>query len=101
MKISRLRSKSGLRPWWYTDGTQSHRRRPMKGYAAVRHKKLPQYPSWPDLSDQDVHQLISKQLAQLIPDTIQGYKCDQSTVCDVVLKASVEGDRKSTRLNYS
>ena len=63
----------------------------MKGYAAVRHKKLPQYPSWPDLSDQDVHQLISKQLAQLIPDTIQGYKCDQSTVCDVVLKASVEG----------
>lgn len=63
----------------------------MKGYATFRHKRLPQYPSWLDLSDQDVYQVISKQLAQLIPDTIQGYKCDQSTVCDVVLKASVEG----------
>ncbi len=63
----------------------------MKRHATFRYKKLPQYPSWPDLSDQDVYQAISKQLAQLIPDTIQGYKCDQSTVCDVVLKASVEG----------
>jgi putative transposase len=63
----------------------------MKTHATFRSKKMPQYSSWPNLSDQDVHQAISKQLAQLIPDTIQGYKCDQSTVCDVVLKASVEG----------
>ncbi len=63
----------------------------MKRRATFRLKKLPRYPSWPNLSDQDVYEVISKQLAQLIPATIQGYKCDQSTVCDVVLKASVEG----------
>ena len=43
------------------------------------------------LRDQDVHRQITAQLAELLPGLIAGYKCDRQTVCDIVLKASVEG----------
>ena len=63
----------------------------MKGWTIKRQKFLARYPSWPHLCDRDVHQLISEQLHHFIPDTINCYTCDQQTVCDVLLKASVEG----------
>jgi putative transposase len=63
----------------------------MKGWTIKRQKFLARYPSWPHLCDRDVHQLISEQLHHFIPDTINGYTCDQQTICDVLLKASVEG----------
>jgi putative transposase len=63
----------------------------MKGWTIKRQQLLARYPSWPHLCDREVHQLISDQLRHLIPDTIDGYTCDQQTVCDVLLKASVEG----------
>ena len=63
----------------------------MKGWTIKRQNVLARYPSWPHLCDRDVHQMISEQLRHLIPDTIAGYTCDQQTVCDVLLKASVEG----------
>jgi len=43
------------------------------------------------LTDKEVHRLISEQLSRLLPDAISGYTCDQQTVNDIVLKASVEG----------
>jgi hypothetical protein len=49
------------------------------------------YPSWPQLSDQDVYRVISEQLAQVLPTLPEGYTCDQHTVWDIVLKASLEG----------
>ncbi len=63
----------------------------MKRRSAKLSKKLSLYSSWPQLSNVDVHRLISKQIAVLLPETIDGYKCDQQTLSDVVLKASVEG----------
>jgi hypothetical protein len=54
-------------------------------------QQLSQYPAWPQLSDHEVHRLMAEQLAQVLPAMPDGYKCDQSTVSDVVLKASVEG----------
>lgn len=63
----------------------------MKHRISRTRKPLAQYPSWPQLSDHDVHQVISQQLAPLIPETVNGYKCDQQTVSDILLKASVEG----------
>jgi putative transposase len=63
----------------------------MKRRTKRRYKQLSQYPSWPQLSDHEIHQLISQQLAEVIPATNAGYKCDQQTVSDIVLKASVEG----------
>lgn len=43
------------------------------------------------LADREVHRLISEQLADLLPDIKDGYSCDQQTVSDIVLKATVEG----------
>ncbi len=43
------------------------------------------------LSSKDVHGLISEQLSPLLADVARGYTCDQQTVCDIVVKASVEG----------
>ena len=39
----------------------------------------------------DVHRLISVQLARLLPNIVAGYSCDQQTVSDIVVKASVDG----------
>ena len=54
-------------------------------------QNLSQYSAWPQLSDHEVHRLIAEQLAHVLPAMPDGYKCDQSTVSDVVLKAFVEG----------
>lgn len=43
------------------------------------------------LSDKEVHRLISEQLSCLIPNVVDGYLCNQQTVSDIVVKASVEG----------
>lgn len=63
----------------------------MKRRSTLPQKILSCYPSWPKLSDREVHRLISEQLARVLPVMPDGYKCDQQTVSDVVLKASVEG----------
>ena len=57
-------------------------------------KSLQPFHQSPDrlsLSDKDVHRQLAAQLSDLLPDLIDGYKCDGQTVCDIVLKASVEG----------
>ena len=43
------------------------------------------------LSSKDVHGLISEQLSHFLSDITSGYTCDQQTVSDIVVKASVEG----------
>jgi putative transposase len=45
----------------------------------------------PSLTDSDVHRLISERLSDLLPNIVAGYSCDQQTVSDMVVKASVDG----------
>jgi len=49
------------------------------------------HPPRQSLSDQYVHRCLSEQLAQLLSSAIEGYICNQQTVSDLVVKASVEG----------
>lgn len=43
------------------------------------------------LSNKDVHRQISAHLSHLLTETIGRYKCDRQTVCDIIVKSSVEG----------
>lgn len=43
------------------------------------------------LSNKDVHRQISAQLSHLLTETMGGYKCDRQTVCDIIVKSSIEG----------
>jgi putative transposase len=56
--------------------------------AAVKHKELSHLTG--SLSNQEAYRLISEQLSQLLCGAA-GYTCDQQTVSDIVVQASVEG----------
>ncbi len=43
------------------------------------------------LSSKEAHQRISEQLSYFLSEITSGYTCDQKTVSDIVVKASVEG----------
>lgn len=49
------------------------------------------HPNQPHLSGGDAHHYISEQLSHLLSNAIAGYNCDQQTVSDMVVKASVTG----------